>query len=106
MAKRKAADGVRMLSDSLEMVPVDSLLPHPRNPNQGDVGAIHKSIAHNGFWGAIVAQRATGHVLAGNHRLLAAKHAGATEVPVTWVDYVAVTLERLSGMGPLPVLEK
>lgn len=86
MAKRKAADGVRMLSESLEMVPVGSLLHHPRNPNQGDVGAIHESIAHNGFWGTIVAQRATGHVLAGNHRLLAAKHAGATEVPVTWVD--------------------
>jgi len=33
-----------------------------------------------------VAQRSTGHILAGNHRYLAAIEAGLNEVPVIWVD--------------------
>lgn len=44
------------------------------------------SIAKFGFWGAIVAQRSTRHVLAGNHRLMAARELGLGEVPVVWVD--------------------
>jgi hypothetical protein len=34
------------------MVPVDSLETHPRNVNQGDIGAIYESIGANGFYGA------------------------------------------------------
>lgn len=77
---------MKVLNQSVEMVPVGALRLHPRNVNNGDVGAIHESIKHNGFYGTIVAQRSTGYVLAGNHRLQAAQHAGATEVPVVWVD--------------------
>src|SRR5690606_25237704 len=45
-----------------------------------------ESIEHNGFYGVVVVQRSTGYILAGNHRYLAARHAGATEIPVAWVD--------------------
>lgn len=62
------------------------LTPHPRNPRQGDVGAIHTSIEANGFYGAVIVQKSTGHILAGNHRVLAAEHAGATKVPIIEVD--------------------
>lgn len=68
------------------MVGVESVRPHPKNPRQGDVGAICESIEANGFYGAIVAQRSTGFVLAGNHRLMAAKAQGLTEIPCVWVD--------------------
>jgi SAM-dependent methyltransferase len=54
------------------IVPVDSLETHPRNVNQGDIGAIYESIGANGFYGAIVAQKSTGRILAGNHRYQAA----------------------------------
>ena len=64
-----------------EMVPVGRLKVHPRNPRQGDVGAICESIQTNQFFGALVVQRSTCHVLAGNHRLLAAKQIGMVEVP-------------------------
>jgi hypothetical protein len=79
-------NGVRILNQTVETVAVTDLKTHPRNVNQGDLGAIHESITANGFWGTIVAQRSTGYVLAGNHRLMAAQQAGATEVPVAWVD--------------------
>lgn len=77
---------MEIINQAVEMVPPGALKLHPRNVNDGDVGAIHESIQHNGFYGTIVAQRSTGYVLAGNHRLQAAQHAGATEVPVVWVD--------------------
>lgn len=66
--------------------PIVDLVPHPENPRQGDVGAIHTSIEANGFYGAIVVQKATQHVLRGNHTLQAAVHAGAQTVPVLEVD--------------------
>jgi hypothetical protein len=77
---------VRVLNQATETLPIDAVRPHPRNPRQGDIGAIHQSIAANGFYGAVIAQRSTGFILAGNHRWKAAQQAGAKEVPVTWVD--------------------
>jgi hypothetical protein len=77
---------VRIINEKTELVSIEKLKPHPKNPRQGDVGAIHVSIEANGFYGSVIAQKSTGHILAGNHRFLAAKHANAEEVPVTWVD--------------------
>lgn len=77
---------MKIINEGTENVPLDRLERHPRNPRQGDVGAIHQSIEANGFYGAVVAQKSTGYVLAGNHRMEAARHAGAEEVPVIWVD--------------------
>lgn len=65
---------------------ISTLTPHPENPRQGDVGAIHTSIEANGFYGAIIVQKSSQHVLAGNHRLIAAAQAGATSVPIIEVD--------------------
>lgn len=77
----------RVINDGeQEMVDVTTLSTHPANPRRGDLGAVKASIAKFGFWGAIVAQRSTRHVLAGNHRLMAARELGLGEVPVVWVD--------------------
>ena len=77
---------VRVLAQDYEMVGIESVKPHPKNPRQGDVGAISESIEANGFYGAIVVQRSTGYVLAGNHRLMAARAQGLSEVPCVWID--------------------
>jgi ParB-like chromosome segregation protein Spo0J len=77
---------LKIINDGMELVALSALSLHPRNVNQGDIGAIHESVDVNGFYGAIVAQRSTGHVLAGNHRLKTAQQAGANEIPVIWVD--------------------
>lgn len=74
---------------------VESLTPHPRNPNQGDVGAIHTSIEANGFYGAILVQKSSQHVIAGNHRLVAAVAAGAAKVPVIELDVDDETALRI-----------
>lgn len=76
----------RVRNAAYEMVPVGALKQHERNPNRGDVLVIAESIEENGFYGAVVAQRSTGKVLAGNHRLQAARSAGLAEVPVIWLD--------------------
>lgn len=71
---------------TIETVPINQLTNHPANPRQGDIGAIAVSIQENGWYGTIVAQKSTGHVLAGNHRLQAAQQLGIEELPVYWVD--------------------
>jgi hypothetical protein len=77
---------MQIINQEIVNVPVGALKPHPRNARQGDVGAIHTSIAENGFYGVIIAQRSTGYILAGNHRWRAAVAADAAEVPVCWLD--------------------
>lgn len=84
-----------IINETIEQVPIGDLQPHPRNPRRGDVGAIQASIGHHGFYGTVVAQRSTGRILAGNHRWLAAKAAGLTEVPVAWVDVDDEQAERI-----------
>lgn len=67
-------------------IPVEAISEHPRNPNQGDVGAIHQSMAAHGFVGAILVQRSTGYVIDGNHTYRTAVGQGATHVPGFYVD--------------------
>jgi len=93
-------------NEGYELVPLESVQPHPDNPRQGDVGAISESVKVHGFYGALVVQKSTGHILAGNHRWKAAKAAGLTELPVTYVDVddekarrILVADNRLSDLG-------
>lgn len=75
-----------ILNQEYEMVQLHRLRTHPRNANQGDLGAVMESIDANGFWGTVVAQRSTGYVLAGNYRLMAAKELGIDQLPTIWLD--------------------
>lgn len=75
-----------VVAQQYELTHVDKLSTHPANPRRGDVDQLASSIEANGFYGAVVAQRSTGHVLAGNHRLLAARERGILELPVIWLD--------------------
>ena len=76
----------RVINKEIEQVAIDLLKHHPRNANQGDVEAIKKSLAVNGWYGSVVANMSTKHILAGNHRVMAAKALGWETVPVQWVD--------------------
>jgi len=77
---------LNILNQKTEQVAPDRLLPHPRNPNVGRTDVIQASIEELGFYGAIVAQQSTRHILVGHHRHQAAVQAGAEKVPVIWVD--------------------
>lgn len=74
------------INHAIEDAPIGALKIHPRNVNQGDFGAIQESVKTNGFYGVIVANKRTGHILAGNHRYAVAKQLGFERVPVAWVD--------------------
>lgn len=76
----------KIINTAIESVPLQLLKPHPRNVNQGDFGAIQQSVETNGFYGTIVANKRTGHILAGNHRYAVAKAMHYSDVPVAWVD--------------------
>lgn len=71
---------------SLEQVPLHALKPHPQNPRVSDTWAIKESLLVHGQYRPIVANRRTGHILAGNHTYLAAKELGWKEILVYWVD--------------------
>lgn len=75
-----------VLGQTLETVSLDAVCPHPENPRDGDVDRIQESITANGFYGALVVQKRTGHILVGNHRYLAARQAGLQQLPVLLVD--------------------
>jgi ParB-like chromosome segregation protein Spo0J len=82
----KAPPPARVLEQTYELVPLDTLTVHPDNPRRGDLAQIASSIEANGFYGAVVAQRSTGRILAGNHRWMAAREDGLDAVPVIWLD--------------------
>jgi 16S rRNA G966 N2-methylase RsmD len=77
---------MQILNQSYNLETLETLKPHPRNPNRGALQAIESSINHNGFYGAIICQTSTRHILAGEHRWKAARKNRASSIPVIWVD--------------------
>ncbi len=74
---------------------IDSLKPHPNNPNKGQVEVIEDSIAANGWFGRVIVQQSTGHILAGEHRWRAAQAKGATHIDIQPVDCDDETAKRI-----------
>lgn len=75
--------------------PIDSVTPHPRNYNNGDVDAIQESIEINGMYRPIFVQKDTGYIIAGNHTWEACKTLGATQIPVVYLDVDDTTAVRI-----------
>lgn len=74
---------------------IETLIQHPDNPRKGSVAEIKALIETNGWHGAVIAQRSTRRILAGNHRWLAAKSVGMDQIPVIWVDVDDATATRI-----------
>ena len=79
----------------IETVPLTDLTEHPRNPRYGDVGAITESLETFGQYAPIVVQKSSGHVIAGNHRLKAARALGWKDIQIVRVDVDDATAERI-----------
>jgi len=71
---------------SMRQVPLKDLSPYPGNPRRGDVDAIAQSLETNGQYRPVVVQKSTGHVLAGNHTVLAAESLGWKKIAAVFVD--------------------
>lgn len=68
------------------VAPIDSVHPHPRNANRGDVEAIRESLRVHGQFRTIVVQKSTGNILAGNSTWAAAKAEGFAEIAAILLD--------------------
>ncbi len=77
---------MQILNAGTESVPLDSITPHPENPNQGDRAAIADSIEANGFYGFVICQRSRRRILIGEHRWRELGDLGSQTVPVLWLD--------------------
>lgn len=75
-----------VLNQEYRVTPLTEVQLHPKNPRRADVEDLQESLQENGFYGAIIVQRGTNFVLAGNHRVQAAVAEGLTELPMIWVD--------------------
>lgn len=69
----------------VQRVPWDSLMQHPRNPRNGDVEAIKRSIMVNGVYRPIIACQ-DGTILAGHHLWTALGELGHEDVSVIFLD--------------------
>lgn len=105
MGSRKKYDGI--IDQEYKIVPIDSIKPHPDNPNRGDVEAIGKSIEKLNFYGNAYVQASTGIIFAGEHRWKAAKEKGRTHIPVMLCDVDDIWVkEALIGDNKLALLAK
>jgi ParB-like chromosome segregation protein Spo0J len=73
-----------------ELVPLEKLVPNPRNPNQhppSQVALLAKVIAHQGWRSPVVVSTRSGFIVAGHGRYEAAKVLGLAKVPVDYQDF-------------------
>ncbi len=67
-------------------IPVEAIREHPRNVNEGDVGAIDSSMRRHGFAGGVLVQRSTGYIISGTPTYRTAVGQGAASIPGFWLD--------------------
>ena len=78
-----------------ELVPVEKLVPNPRNPNQhpeAQVALLAKVITHQGWRAPIVVSTRSGFIVAGHGRYEAAKVLGLESVPVDYQEFAVATV--------------
>jgi ParB-like chromosome segregation protein Spo0J len=66
--------------------PLDSLVPHPANARQSNVGEIIESVRANGVFRALRCQVSSRRILAGHGEAEALRQLGYEQVPVEWLD--------------------
>ena len=72
------------------MVPIEELVPNPRNPNthpEAQIELLAKIIQAQGWRAAITVSNRSGFIVRGHGRLEAATRAGCKTVPVDYQDY-------------------
>ena len=107
-AQRAKGDGAAEAAPlHVEHLPIADLHPDPRNPRriaEAELAALTRSIATFGCVDPVLARRADRRVIAGHQRLVAARRAGLTTVPVILLDIAEedarllnVALNRIGG---------
>lgn len=86
---------MQIINQRREVVPIDSIQPHPQNARRHDKQVIAESIQANGFFGHLIVQESTRYILAGSGRWQQLCDLGASDVPVVFVDVDEVTARRI-----------
>lgn len=81
--------------DALNWVAIDSVMPHPENARQGDIGAISESLRINGVYRPLLIQESSSLILKGNNTWQAARSLGWDEIPVTFIDVTDAEAARI-----------
>lgn len=71
---------------SMAQAPINSLIPYPGNPQQGDTGLVYGLLKAHGQYSPVIVNSRTMHILAGHTLTRAAKAMGWEEVGVNWLD--------------------
>jgi DNA modification methylase len=77
-------------AESIEVVPIGSLIPHPKNMHQhtdDQIDRLVKLIEYQGMRNPIIVQKGTNLIVAGHCRLMALKKMGADKVPVIYQEF-------------------
>jgi len=86
----KLADGIPVFCAYDELVPIESVVGNPRNPNthpERQIALLAKIIDAQGWRAPITVSTRSGFVVRGHGRLMAARLLGKTHVPVDRQDY-------------------
>jgi ParB-like chromosome segregation protein Spo0J len=81
---------MKIQSNEIEIVSIDSLIPHPKNCHnhpEEQIERLAKLIDYQGFRNPVIVQKGTNLIVAGHGRLLAAKKLGMKEVPVSYQEF-------------------
>lgn len=87
---------MKIESNEIRVVPIDSIKPNPRNPNRHSIDQIKrlsKIIMYSGFRQPLVVSNLSGFLISGHGRLEAAKSLGMKEVPVIYEDFEDEAME-------------
>lgn len=77
---------MKLVQQEYELVDPRTIQPHPDNAKRGDLEGIGESIDENAFYGAVLVQRSSSKIIAGEHRWRAAMQKDAEELPIIWLD--------------------
>lgn len=92
-AKPKAqAGGIPVYCAHDAIVPIEKLIPNPKNPNshpEDQVKLLGRIITATGWRQPITVSNRSGFIVKGHGRLLAARAAGLTEAPVDYQEYAS-----------------
>ena len=95
MARRRANKKGELRQEFDPAIDIGKLSEHPENPRLGDDDVVRESIDELGFFGAVLVQKSTGYVLAGNTRLRVERDKGSVIIPGFWLDVDDETAKRI-----------
>ena len=81
---------MKIQANEIEIVSIDSLIPHEKNMHSHDNGQIErliKLIEYQGMRNPLIVQKGTNKIVAGHGRALALKKMGEKKVPVIYQEF-------------------